>query len=83
MLAQALQDYAEATENVNKYGKVQTYKNGSQNVSAWYTVQRDAQAQVLRLSQKYGLSIFDRGAIGKLSPATKKEIYEPDEIDKI
>ena len=41
MLAQALEDFAEATKNVNEHGKVQVFKNGAQNVSAWYTVQRD------------------------------------------
>lgn len=83
MLAQGLEDYAEATRNVNEHGKVQTFKNGTQNVSAWYTVQRDSQAQVLRLSQKYGLSVFDRGTIGKLAPGTQKEIVQLDDLDRI
>jgi hypothetical protein len=46
-------------------------------------VQRDSQAQVLRLSQKYGLSVFDRGNIGKMSPGIKAEVVEPDELDKL
>jgi phage terminase small subunit len=83
MLAQALEDYAEASKKVSENGKVQTFPNGTQNVSAWYTVQRDAQAQVLRLSQKYGLSVFDRGTIGRLQPTTETEVAKPDALDLI
>lgn len=87
MLAKSLALYIMVARQVHSHDDViQTFKNGSSNVSGLFTALSKTQDQVLKLSAKLGLSPMDRSRIlgaAVNASAAKDKTSEGDEIDEL
>lgn len=87
MLAKSLALYITIAREIHTVEDIiQTYQNGSSNVSGAFTALSKAQEQVLKLSAKLGLSPMDRSRIlGAAANAEKAKgkSADGDEIDSI
>lgn len=79
MMAQSLDLFQDASEQININGSVQTYKTGAQAISAHMTVAEKSIAAFFKFSEKFGLSNKDRERIMKF----KKQPKQEDQIDKL
>jgi len=70
MAANCLAMYAEAIKEIKAKGTIQVFKTGHANVSAQYTVAKDAVKQFIDLSNRIGLDAKARQTI--LESASKK-----------
>jgi len=77
MTADCLYQFKLACEKVNEIGNVQEFKNGTNNINAWFTVKKECLDKFLKYSAKLGMTIKDRNQIEKF----KATVRETDALD--
>jgi len=76
MYCEAYADEKNAAAQMGEQGAVQVAQSGHAQVSAWYTVKKDAQAKRMKILSLFGLSPSDRTKVQKVSAPKKGNKFD-------